>query len=140
MKSIGTLILRVSLGLTMLIAHGYPKIVKFGAEPGNFPDPLGIGNAFSFYGAVGAEAVCSLLLVLGLFTRAATLPLIFTMLVAAFVVHGSDPWQKKELAFMYLYGYVALMFLGGGIVELQAFIRPKLQGIQNGFLRWLLEA
>ena len=34
--------------------------------------------------------------------RLAMLPMIFTMCIAFFVVHGSDPFAVKELAFIYL--------------------------------------
>jgi uncharacterized membrane protein YphA (DoxX/SURF4 family) len=40
-------------------------------------------------------------LVLGLATRLAAFPLLFTMLTAAFFIHGDDPWAKKELAVLY---------------------------------------
>jgi putative oxidoreductase len=63
---------------------------------------------------VFAEFFCSILLILGLFTRLAAIPLVIGMAVAAFVVHGADPFAAKELSLLYLFIYVALIFTGPG--------------------------
>lgn len=54
------------------------------------------------------------LVVIGFGTRLAALPLVFTMGIAAFVVHGSDPWAKKELAVLYGAVFLVLFFTGAG--------------------------
>jgi len=64
--------------------------------------------------AIGAEVGCSILLILGLWTRLALIPLAITMIVALFVVHGADPWKVKELAAMYLLVYATLLLTGAG--------------------------
>ena len=46
------------------------------------------------------------LLIIGLFTRQAVIPLIITMLVAIFVIHGDDPFKDKEMAILYLIPYI----------------------------------
>ena len=79
-----------------------------------FPDPIGLGSYLSLVLAILAEVGCSLLLILGVMTRLAVLPLIFNMAVAVTVVHGSDVFAVKELAVMYLGFYVLVLFLGGG--------------------------
>ena len=116
--SIGIFILRVVSGSFML-THGYPKLntLLAGGEI-QFFDFLGLGTTISLTLAVFAEFLCSLLVVLGVKTRFAVLPLIFTMIVAAFVVHGSDPFQKKEMALLYLSIYTTLFFTGGGKLAL----------------------
>lgn len=96
----------------MLLAHGLPKV---GAYPNpNFPDPLGVGADVSLALAIFAEAIAPVFVLLGLWTRLALIPLIVTMLVAVFLVHGQDPFAKMELGFMYLVGYIALFFTGSG--------------------------
>ena len=89
-KDLGILLLRLSFGGSMMLAHGLGKLSRGAAD---FPDPLGIGNLGSWMGAVGAEFFCSLALILGLAQRAILIPLMFTMGVAIFVVHGADPYQ-----------------------------------------------
>ncbi|MBX7208227.1 MAG: DoxX family protein [Verrucomicrobiaceae bacterium] len=114
---LGLLILRAWLGLTMMINHGLPKLTHFAETAKEFPDPLHVGANVSLGLAVFAEVVCSALLVIGFFTRPAALMLGTTMGVAFFVVHkGSLALGpgSGELAFMYLAGYLTLLFAGAG--------------------------
>lgn len=113
-RSFGLLILRLAVGWMMLIAHGLPKYQSFAEKADVFPDPLGMGSKLSLMSAIGNEIGFSLLLILGLLTRVASTGLAFTMGVAAFVVHASDPWAKKELAVLYLIAYVTLILTGPG--------------------------
>lgn len=107
------LLLRLAFGL-MMMNHGWSKFAGYSQMSEMFPDPFGVGSPISLALAIFAELGCSALLVLGLGTRPALIPLIVTMLVAIFYAHGADPWQKKELAVAYLAVYVTLMFSGPG--------------------------
>ncbi|SMP73416.1 putative oxidoreductase [Neorhodopirellula lusitana] len=117
LTSTGLLVLRVGVGLFMLV-HGWAKLSGFAEAQNHFPDPIGMGSKLSLIMAIGAEVGCSALLILGLATRLASIPLAFTMVIALFVVHGEDPWKVKELAGMYLLVYVSLMLTGPGIFSL----------------------
>lgn len=111
---IGILIFRLGISALML-THGYPKLVRFfGSEEITFGDPLGLGQVTSFFLAVFAEFVCSILVILGLGTRLAVIPLIITMAVAALIVHSDDPFMRQELPLLYLTGYILLFFTGSG--------------------------
>jgi len=114
MTSLGLLVLRVGIGVLMLLGHGWAKVLAFHAVAGRFPDPLGVGSTVSLVLVIFAEVVCSVLLILGLGTRFAAIPLLITMLVAAFVVHSTDPWAVKELALIFGTAYLTLIFTGGG--------------------------
>ncbi len=122
---VGLLILRVAIGLFMLIGHGWPKLTKFAELSLNFPDPLGMGSRLSLIAALGAEVACSALLIIGLLTRIAAIPLAFTMIVALFLVHAEDPWQKKELAAVYLAVYSAIIYTGAGSFSLDSYLLRK---------------
>lgn len=98
----------------MLLAHGLGKFMKIFTYPPEFADPLGVGILPSLLLAVFAEALCSTFVVLGIFTRLAVIPLVITMAVAFFLVHGGDPWKVKELAALYGVAFVSIGFLGGG--------------------------
>ncbi len=114
---LGLLILRGWLGLTMLINHGIPsKLMKFNELAGTFADPLGIGSRASLSLAIFSEVICSILLVIGLFTRLAALSLAITMSVAFLTVHQASLTGSTsgELAFIYLAGFLSLVFCGGG--------------------------
>ncbi len=109
------LLLRLIAGGVMAFAHGLPKLLKLingGAV--SFPDPFGVGAQTSLAMAVFAEFVCALLLVFGLLTRWALVPLIITMVVAILYAHKGDPFKEFELAFMYLMVYLALLLSGPG--------------------------
>ena len=110
----GLLLFRLVVGGLMMVLHGWPKLANFGERMGRFSDPLGIGSTASLAGAVTAEFFCSLLLMAGLFTRAALIPLIFTFVIICFVVHGDDPAKEKENALLFLVSYVVLFFTGAG--------------------------
>ena len=111
------LILRVSSGGFML-THGIPKFLKL-IDGGtiSFADPFGFGPTISLILAVFAEFLCSVLLIVGIGTRLVTVPLITTMSVAAFYVHGNDPFQRKELALLYLLIFLTILVFGGGKYE-----------------------
>ena len=118
------LLLRLSAGGFML-THGYSKLQKLLAGNFQFADPIGLGPEISLGLAVFAEFLCSILIVLGLGTRLAAIPLIVTMAIAAFVAHGADPFARKELALFYLVSYVVLFLVGSGKFSIDRFIGRK---------------
>jgi putative oxidoreductase len=107
------LILRVGISCLML-THGYAKLTNFLSGDHSFADPIGIGEELSYFLTICAEFGCSILLILGLFTRAALLPLIFTMLVVILIVHAPDSFDKKEHGLSFLIPYIALLLTGPG--------------------------
>ncbi len=123
--SLGLLAFRVAVGLMMAVGHGWGKLVGFGKLSAKFPDPLGIGSTLSLAGTTAAEFFCALLVALGLGTRFATLPVAFTMGVAAFLHHAADPWRRKELAVLFLASFLLLAFTGAGRYSLDALLGGK---------------
>lgn len=119
---LGLLILRLVSGGAML-THGYPKFQKVLAGNLQFGDPLGIGPEASLILVAFAEFICSILLILGLTTRFALVPLIITMAVAFFIVHGSDPFGDKELPFLFLGIYLSLFLTGPGRISVDKMLR-----------------
>jgi len=114
MQDIGKLILRLGMGGFML-THGWPKLMKlFAGGPIEFGDPIGLGPTLSLILTVFAEFVCSLLIIVGFKTKWAAIPLAFTMLVAAIIVHGDDPFSRQEKAWMYAVGYIVIALIGAG--------------------------
>ena len=126
LADVGLLVARLGAGGFMLFAHGIAKISNFSEMSAKFPDPLGfLGSEMSLVLAIFAEVLCSALVMLGLVTRLAALPLCATMFFAAFVVHGGDPWAKKELALLYLVVFAAIALTGGGKLSLDTVIRRR---------------
>jgi len=110
------LFLRLGAGVLMM-SHGYDKLVHFGSRHNSFMNFFGIGSTFSLTLVIFAEFFCSLFLILGLFTRLATIPLIIAMSVALFKAHNADVFGKGEVATLYLACYVVLLLLGPGKVS-----------------------
>lgn len=119
------LLLRVLVAVFMF-THGFPKFYKLmaGGEI-QFRDVLGMGPAVSLSLAVFAEVICSTFVLVGLGTRLATVPLIITMLTAAFVAHADDPFGKKELPLLYLFIYITVLILGSGKYSIDFLLSVK---------------
>jgi putative oxidoreductase len=120
---LATLFLRLVFG-GMFIFHGYPKIVNYDMYVAEF-NPIGLGNDLSLILTIFGEFVCGILIVLGLFTRLAVIPVFITMLVAFFVAHAKDDFGVKMLPFVYLFLCVVLFILGSGRYSLDAAIFDK---------------
>src|SRR5438552_19091940 len=120
--SLATLILRLGLGIIMLAAHGYDKLQHFAKYSARFSDPFHMGSKISLSLDIFAEFFCSCLIILGLFTRLACIPLIIAMSVALFYVHQGDAFGNGERAALYLAGYIALLFVGPGKVSVDKLI------------------
>lgn len=118
-QDIALLLLRLGFGGAMLYGHGWGKLLRFfGEDPIKFSDPFGIGPVPSLVLVTFAEFFCSILIIFGLFTRWATIPLIIAMLVAVFYAHLDDPFSNKEKALLYLLTFVSLYFTGPGIYSI----------------------
>lgn len=107
------LVLRLAFG-GALFTHGLDKWNHLAQMSESFPDPLGIGHAFSLYLAIFAEAICALGVCIGCLHRLALVPMIFTMGIAFFVIHNGSPFATRELAFLYLIAFIVLLFTGPG--------------------------
>ncbi|NJN41344.1 MAG: DoxX family protein [Flammeovirgaceae bacterium] len=110
---VGLLLLRLALGFGML-THGLPKLLNYAERVEKFSDPLGLGSEVSLILAIFAEVFCSILLILGGFTRIALIPLIVTFVIVVFIVHGDDSFGQKEKALLYLIPYLVILFTGPG--------------------------
>lgn len=123
-KNIALLIGRLTFG-GMMLAHGWPKLAGFAERSSVFPDPIGLGSATSLALAVFAEFFCAILLMLGLGTRLALIPLIITMFVAGFIHHANDPFSVMEKSLLFLSGYIVLFILGPGKISLDHMLFGK---------------
>ena len=124
---VGLLVLRVWFAGAMLALHGWMKVSNYSEMQTKFGDPIGLGKEVSLILTIFAEFICSGLIVLGLFTRAAALVLAFTMGVAFWVAHGgklSGP-GSGEMAFLFLGAWIALLVAGPGKFSVDAKIGAK---------------
>jgi putative oxidoreductase len=111
--SIATLVLRFGLG-SLMIPHGYDKLQHFTERSQTFTNPFHLSSTVSLVLVIFSEFFCSCLIILGLFTRLACIPLIITTCVIVFYSNNGDVFGKGELGAVYLISYLALIFLGPG--------------------------
>lgn len=122
---LGVLLLRVGFGFSMLIFHGYEKLVggpERWAKIGESLQTFGIDFYPVFWGfmAAFAESFCSAFIIAGIFFMPATFFLSVNMIVAV-LFHLYLPeespaagWQGASHAIEYLFVYVVLMISGPG--------------------------
>ena len=126
------LLLRIGIA-SMMLVHGLPKLGKFCSSGEiKFADPIGVGVIMSLTLAVFAEVICSILVLVGLATRLASVPLVITMLVALLRVHIADPYAEKEKALLYLLAFLVLMITGSGKFSIDQLImnrKPPGEGV-----------
>jgi putative oxidoreductase len=122
------------LGLTFLrlagiglAYHGWQKVfggnmagLASGVEKIGFPVPV----AFAWAAAL-SELLGGALVAVGLFTRAAAGFAAFTMFVAAFLAHAADPFEKREMALLYLVIMLCVACLGAGKWSVDGVVRKK---------------
>ena len=111
--SIALFILRAASG-AMMIPHGYDKLNHFSKYSAGFVDPFHIGISASLSLDIFAEFFCSILLIVGLLTRLATIPLIITMTVALFYVHHGQVFGDGERAALYFAMFLTILMAGPG--------------------------
>lgn len=127
LNDVGLLLMRLVFGGTMLLGHGYGKFVNYAKVSANFPDPLGLGGATTMALAIFAEFFCAILVVLGLATRLAAIPLILTMASAFFIFHSADAFKDKELALLFLTAFSTLFLTGAGRFSIDGIFRRKMK-------------
>ena len=124
--SLFLLALRILFGV-LLLSHGIQKWTNFSAMSGSFPDPLGVGSTLSLGLAIFGEVFCSVGFIFGAFYRLAMIPMVFTMCVAFFAVHGGDPFAARELALVYLVVFVLMYVAGPGRYAADTLIAQRIR-------------
>ena len=116
------LVQRVVTGLLLLIGHGLPKISNFTELSASFYDPLRIGHRGSLILVILAELFCSMLMVLGLFTRIVAFVIVFELSVAVFIYHHGQPFKNVYLGAMYLTSVFTIIIIGPGRVSVDGMM------------------
>jgi putative oxidoreductase len=117
----GLLLLRAFAGLSLAFAHGMAKLPPSPAFMAAVED-LGLPGWTAWLSGF-AETFGGLALAAGLATRAAAFSIAINLSVAGFLRHANDPYQIKELAFLFLAVAVMFVCVGGGRFALDRLIR-----------------
>ena len=119
--NIAMLVLRVGFA-GMMLPRGFDKLVNFQDVEKHMLNFLGIGTTMSLALLIFAEFFCSLFVLLGLFTRLATIPLIIAMSVAVMKAHKGQIFGDGEHAAMYVVGFLVLLLVGPGKISADGMI------------------
>jgi len=119
--AVGKLIVRSTLGI-LLLFHGFSKLVTDGSLDMITSRLASAGlPGFVAYGVFVGEIVAPLLLIAGVFSRLSGLVVVINMLFALGLVHTGDLLSladhggyRLELQAFYLFGGLAVLFLGSG--------------------------
>lgn len=111
--SVAVFLLRVGAA-ALVMTHGIPKLMRILEGSFGFGDPIGLGPTTSLFLVAFAEAICAFFVLLGLWTRFATIPLIINFIVVVFVAHADDPFVDKEKGAFFLISFVILFITGAG--------------------------
>lgn len=115
------LLVRVTFGGLMLVNHGFEKMKKFSTLQYRFSDPFHIGSRWSLLMVIFAEVFCALLLILGLFSRLAAVPLVIAMAIAFFMAHHGN-FGEGESAALFLTAFLAVLMVGPGKASIDGMI------------------
>lgn len=117
--------MRIVFGILLMI-HGFQKVAAFDMlAGGKFPDPLGVGSAVSVSLAIFAELFCAIAFVAGFLYRLSLIPVIITLLIAFFAVHGANV-TDGELALVYLLVFIFMYVIGAGRYSVDSLIASRL--------------
>lgn len=131
---LASLALRLGFGFFMVFGHGLGKLqMLFSGGEIMFPSVAGLSPLLSLILAVLAEFLAALAVLAGFKTRLASLPVVITMGVAAFIIHHNDPLfaaaaqggGSKEMAILFMLGFLGTMFLGSGKYSLDTLLSKR---------------
>jgi putative oxidoreductase len=119
--ALGKLILRFTVGVLMLF-HGIAKIMNPGTVDYIGGALAGSGMpSFLAYGVYIGEVIAPLMIILGIFCRYGAIIVVINMVFAIFLMHSGELFAltdhggwRLELQGFYLFGALAIMFLGSG--------------------------
>lgn len=130
-RSIGLLIIRVGVGISYIVLHGWSKLTggpEYWEAIGRNMSHLGITFVPVFWGFMCAfsETFGALLLALGLFFRPAATLLAITMCVAV-VSHlaNDEGWQVAAHALHMAMVFCGFIFAGPGRFSLDAYLNRR---------------
>lgn len=111
---LGLFFLRVTGSLLLLYVHGLAKVLHFSEELTRIEDPFGFGPYFSLIPAIVAEVICPILILFGVATRLACVPIIAVLLVAMLVVHPGWSIAEGQFGWLLLIIFTTLALTGAG--------------------------
>jgi putative oxidoreductase len=119
--SFAMLVIRLIFGI-LIVKIGYDKLVHFDATSQFMPEFLGLSKKITTALVVFAEFFCGILVILGLFTRLACIPLVICMCYVFFVSNHYNFFGQDQKAIFYLAAFFSLLLVGPGRASVDGMI------------------
>jgi putative oxidoreductase len=121
-NDLGLLVLRIVVGTTLCIKHGWEKAFDFHTMATNttlpFPNLFHLGTVLTLVIALISDFICSILIVLGLGTRIATVFALANIAVAWALVHHFSFFGPRadhgEIIVLFLGAIISIFLAGPG--------------------------
>lgn len=125
------LFMRLFVGI-MFMQFGIRHLVNYNELITTFPTVLGMSHAAALNIMIIIELLCSMMIILGIFTRLAVIPPMFSMIAAEYYilhdmlpnlpVYGLDSTDPGYLPIMFIGIYLFILLAGPGKISLDYFI------------------
>lgn len=126
-SDLGLLFLRIASTSLLFWLHGWPKVANFQAEITRIEDPFGMGGLTTLTLAIFAQVFCSALILFGVATRLSTLPILFLLAVATWVVHPQWTHGEAQFSYLFMVAFATLLITGAGRFSFDASFSAALQ-------------
>lgn len=114
---LGLLYLRVTASLLVLAVHGLPKVANYSSQLAAIEDPFHLGRTVSIIFAIFAEVICPPLMIVGIATRFAAVPLLLVTILALVFVHRDWSLAQGQFAWMLLILFGTIVIAGPGSIR-----------------------
>ncbi|AZF58054.1 DoxX family protein [Pseudomonas sp. R11-23-07] len=117
-QDVGLLFLRVSGALFLLWVHGLPKLLHYSEQLKLIEDPFRLGAPITLLLAIFAEVLCPLLIIAGVWTRLACLPILAVLVIALLVVHPEWTLFEGQFGWLLMIIFTSILIAGPGSLRL----------------------
>lgn len=108
------LVFRVAISIQLIVVHGLKKI-GIGTEMAEkVPNPFHFPELINQIFAISSNLLFPIFIIMGFYTRIATIPILIVTLSGYFIVHWNDTLLQSDIPFMYSMAFLLVAFTGAG--------------------------
>lgn len=122
LNNIALLLFRVLLATELFRVHGLKKFRLENGQREHVPNPLHLPEKLNAAVATLSDTLAPFLVMLGIGTRLAVLPVIGVTAIGYFVVHRKDNAEVRDVPYMYTLSFLLLLFVGAGTYSLDHYL------------------
>ena len=129
--NLAMLLIRLGAG-SMIMLIGYNKLINYKAmlngtyppmQGRSFQSVIGLGASTELSLLIFAEFFCAIFVMIGLFSRLASIPLIIAMFVALWKAHNFHIYSDGQSPAMFLLFFLTILLCGPGRASVDGMIK-----------------